>query len=354
MIRKILGIALILVVLPQTVIARDQINIVGSSTVYPFSIVVAEKFGKITDHKTPKIETTGSGGGMKLFCAGVGTQHPDFTNSSRAIKKSEIKNCNKNGVGDITEVKVGYDGIVVANSKSARRYTIGTMDLYLALAKEIPNPDGSETFITNPNKTWKDVNPDLPAIKIEVLGPPPTSGTRDAFSELALEKGGCKKIKWIETLKKENKQEYKAKCHTTREDGHFIEAGENDNLMVQKLVSNPNALAIFGFSFLDQNSDKVQGSIINGIEPSFDNIADGKYAISRPLFFYIKNAHVGVIPGMQEYVEEFLSDSASGDDGYLGEKGLISMPAEERAELNPKVLNLTLIVGDQSPSKTKK
>ena len=354
MIRKILGIALILVVLPQTVIARDQINIVGSSTVYPFSIVVAEKFGKITDHKTPKIETTGSGGGMKLFCAGVGAQHPDFTNSSRAIKKSEIKNCNKNGVGDITEVKVGYDGIVVANSKSARRYTIGTMDLYLALAKEIPNPDGSETFITNPNKTWKDVNPDLPAIKIEVLGPPPTSGTRDAFSELALEKGGCKKIKWIETLKKENKQEYKAKCHTTREDGHFIEAGENDNLMVQKLVSNPNALAIFGFSFLDQNSDKVQGSIINGIEPSFDNIADGKYAISRPLFFYIKNAHVGVIPGMQEYVEEFLSDSASGDDGYLGEKGLISMPAEERAELNPKVLNLTLIVGDQSPSKTKK
>jgi len=354
MIRKILGIALILVVLPQTAIARDQINIVGSSTVYPFSIVVAEKFGKITDHKTPKIETTGSGGGMKLFCAGVGTQHPDFTNSSRAIKKSEIKNCNKNGVGDITEVKVGYDGIVVANSKSARRYTIGTMDLYLALAKEIPNPDGSETFITNPNKTWKDVNPDLPAIKIEVLGPPPTSGTRDAFSELALEKGGCKKIKWIETLKKENKQEYKAKCHTTREDGHFIEAGENDNLMVQKLVSNPNALAIFGFSFLDQNSDKVQGSIINGIEPSFDNIADGKYAISRPLFFYIKNAHVGVIPGMQEYVEEFLSDSASGDDGYLGEKGLISMPAEERAELNPKVLNLTLIVGDQSPSKTKK
>ena len=354
MIRKVLGIALILVVLPQTAIARDQINIVGSSTVYPFSIVVAEKFGKITDHKTPKIETTGSGGGLKLFCAGVGTQHPDFTNSSRAIKKSEIKNCNKNGVGDITEVKVGYDGIVVANSKSARRYTIGTMDLYLALAKEIPNPDGSETFITNPNKTWKDVNPDLPAIKIEVLGPPPTSGTRDAFSELALEKGGCKKIKWIETLKKENKQEYKAKCHTTREDGHFIEAGENDNLMVQKLVSNPNALAIFGFSFLDQNSDKVQGSIINGIEPSFDNIADGKYAISRPLFFYIKNAHVGVIPGMQEYVEEFLSDSASGDDGYLGEKGLISMPAEERAELNPKVLNLTLIVGDQSPSKTKK
>ena len=351
MIRKVLGIALILVVLPQTAIARDQINIVGSSTVYPFAIVVAEKFGKTTDYKTPKIETTGSGGGMKLFCAGVGTQHPDFTNSSRAIKKSEIKNCNKNGVGDITEVKVGYDGIVVANSKSARRYTIGTMDLYLALAKEIPNPDGSETFITNPNKTWKDVNPNLPAIKIEVLGPPPTSGTRDAFSELALEKGGCKKIKWIEALKIKNKQEYKAKCHATREDGHFIEAGENDNLMVQKLVSNPNALAIFGFSFLDQNADKVQGAIINGVEPSFENIANGQYSISRPLFFYIKNAHVGVIPGMLEYVEEFLSDQASGEDGYLGEKGLISMPNEERSKLNPKVLSLSLIVGEESPSK---
>ena len=353
MIRKILGIALILTVLPQTAIARDQINIVGSSTVYPFAIVVAEKFGKTTDHKTPKIESTGSGGGLKLFCAGVGTKHPDFTNASRAIKKSEIKNCNKNGVGDITEVKVGYDGIVVANSKSAKKFSISTMDLYLALAKDIPNPDGSETFITNPNKTWKDVNPDLPAIKIEVLGPPPTSGTRDAFSELALEKGGCKKIKWIKALKKKNKQEYKSKCHTTREDGPFIEAGENDNLMVQKLVSNPNALAIFGFSFLDQNADKVQGAIINGIEPEFENIASGKYPISRPLFFYIKNAHVGVIPGMLEFVEEFLSDAASGEDGYLGEKGLISMPDSERAELNPKVLDLSLIVGDISPSKLK-
>jgi len=197
------------------------------------------------------------------------------------------------------------------------------------------------------------VNPDLPAIKIEVLGPPPTSGTRDAFSELALEKGGCKKIKWIKALKKKNKQEYKSKCHTTREDGPFIEAGENDNLMVQKLVSNPNALAIFGFSFLDQNADKVQGATINGIEPAFENISSGKYPISRPLFFYIKNAHVGIIPGMLEYVEEFLSDAASGEDGYLGEKGLISMPDSERAELNPKVLDLSLIVGDISPSKLK-
>ena len=352
MLNKILGLVII-VTLMSAAHARDQINIVGSSTVYPFAIVVAEKFGKTTDFKTPKIESTGSGGGLKLFCAGVGTQHPDFTNASRAIKKNEIKRCRENGVGDITEVKVGYDGIVIANSKSAKPFTISTMDIYLGLAAEIPNPDGSKTFIKNPHKTWQDVNPDLPKMKIEVLGPPPTSGTRDAFSELALEKGGCKKMEWIKALKKKNKSEYKAKCHTVREDGHFIEAGENDNLMVQKLVSNPNALAIFGFSFLDQNADKIQGAIINNISPDFENIASGKYPISRPLFFYAKNAHLNVIPGMKEYVEMFLSDSASGEDGYLSEKGLIPLPTEERNIINPKVKDFTYIVGDISPSKIK-
>jgi phosphate transport system substrate-binding protein len=351
MLKNILGIALLLAVIAPPANARDQINIVGSSTVYPFSIVVAEKFGKTTDFKTPKIESTGSGGGLKLFCAGVGINHPDFTNASRAIKVQEIKRCRENGVGDITEVKVGYDGIVVANSKSAKTFKMTRMDLYLALAKDIPNPNGSESFIKNPHKTWKDVNKDLPAIKIEVLGPPPTSGTRDAFVELAMEKGGCKKIKWIKDLKKKNKSEYKSRCHTMREDGPYIQAGENDNLMVQKLVTNPNALAIFGFSFLDQNADKIHGAVINGVEPSFENISAGKYPVSRPLFFYIKNAHVGVIPGMKEYVELFLSDAASGEDGFLGEKGLIPMPENERAELNPKVLNLSLIVGDKSPSK---
>ena len=352
MLNKILGLVIIITFM-SAAHARDQINIVGSSTVYPFAIVVAEKFGKTTDFKTPKIESTGSGGGLKLFCAGVGTQHPDFTNASRAIKKNEIQRCRENGVGDITEVKVGYDGVVIANSNSAKPFTISTMDIYLGLAAEIPNPDGSETFIKNPHKTWQDVNSDLPNMKIEVLGPPPTSGTRDAFSELALENGGCKKIEWIKALKKKNKSEYKAKCHTVREDGHFIEAGENDNLMVQKLVSNPNALAIFGFSFLDQNTDKIQGAIINNISPDFENIASGKYPISRPLFFYAKNAHLNVIPGMKEYVEMFLSDSASGEDGYLSEKGLIPMPAEERNIINPKVKDFTYIVGDISPSKIK-
>ena len=354
MLKNILSLALLIaVILPETY-AREQINVVGSSTVYPFAIVVAEKFGKTTEFKTPKIESTGSGGGLKLFCAGVGKKHPDFTNSSRAITKKEIKKCRKNGVGDITEIKVGYDGIVIANSKASKVFKMTRMDLYLALAAKIPNPDGSKSFIKNPHKTWKDVNSELPAIKIEILGPPPTSGTRDAFVELAMEKGGCEKITWIKVLKKKNKQEYKAKCHTIREDGLYIEAGENDNLMVQKLISNPKALAIFGFSFLEQNADKVHGAIINDVEPSFENISSGKYPISRPLFFYGKNAHLGAIPGMKEYVEMFLSDAASGSDGYLTEKGLIPMPEEERAKINPKVINFTLIVGDESPSKINK
>lgn len=353
MLKYFLSFALVVGTMASSVQARDQINIVGSSTVYPFAIVVAEKFGKTSGFKTPKIESTGSGGGLKLFCAGVGTQHPDFTNASRAIKTKEIKRCRENGVGDITEVKVGYDGIVITNSKSGTPFKMTRMDLYLALAKEIPNPDGSQSFIANPHKTWKDVNPELPNIKIEVLGPPPTSGTRDAFSELALEKGGCKKFDWIAAMKKKNKKEYKSKCHTVREDGPFIEAGENDNLIVQKLVSNPNALGIFGFSFLDQNKDKIQGAIINGITPNMASISSGEYPVSRPLFFYIKNAHVGVIPGMMDYVEMFLSDAASGNGGYLSEKGLIPIPAEERAKLNPKVLDLSLIVGDKSPSKMK-
>ena len=202
-------------------------------------------------------------------------------------------------------------------------------DIFLALAKDVPNPDGSETLVANPYKTWKDVNPALPDSKIEVLGPPPTSGTRDAFAELAME-GGCKKIGWIKAMKKKDKKKYKSICHTVREDGAYIEAGENDNLIVQKLEANPDALGIFGFSFLDQNTDKIQGSYVDGEQPTFENIADGKYPVSRPLFFYIKKAHVDVIPGMKEYLVEFTSEKAWGEDGYLTEKGLIPMPTAER------------------------
>jgi phosphate transport system substrate-binding protein len=319
--------------------ARDYISIVGSSTVYPFATVVAEQFGRTTDFKTPKIESTGSGGGLKLFCAGVGVDNPDITNSSRRIKQSEVDQCADNGVKDIVEVKIGYDGIVLANSKSAGQYELTRKDIFLALAKDVPSEDGSKNLVPNPYKTWSDVNSKLPAVKIEVLGPPPTSGTRDAFVELAME-GGCKKFDWIAAVKKEDKNRYKSICHTVREDGAFIEAGENDNLIVQKLRANPNALGIFGFSFLDQNADVVQGSRVDGEDPTFEAIADGAYPVSRPLYFYVKKAHVNAIPGMKEYLAEFTSERSMGEDGYLADKGLIPLPSEEYATVASAVRDL--------------
>jgi len=308
--------------------ARDQIRIVGSSTVFPFSTTVAEQFGKTTKFRTPVVESTGSGGGMKLFCAGVGDDTVDITNASRRIKSSEVKKCAKNGVTEITEIKIGYDGIAIANSKAAPQFDLSLKDIFLALAKNVPAGEGKTQ--PNPNKTWKDVRSDLPNVKIEVLGPPPTSGTRDAFAELAME-GGCKSIAWIKALKKSDKKAYKKLCHTVREDGAYVEAGENDNLIVQKLEANKDALGIFGYSFLDQNADKVQGSRINGIAPEFDAIADGSYPVSRALFFYVKKAHVGKVAGIEEFLAEFTSEKAWGEEGYLADKGLIPMPLKERA-----------------------
>lgn len=319
--------------------SRDQISIVGSSTVYPFSTVVAQQFGEKTSFKTPIVESTGSGGGLKLFCAGVGVEHPDITNASRRIKKSEYDQCQANGVKDIIEVKIGYDGIVVANSKKADQLSLTRKDIFLALAKDIPDPKGGDKLVSNPYKTWKDVNGNLPAIKIEVLGPPPTSGTRDAFVELAME-GGCKKFDFIKAMKKEDSKAYKGVCHTLREDGAYVEAGENDNLIVQKLEANPSALGIFGFSFLDQNSDKVQGSKVDGVEPTFDAIADGSYPVSRPLYFYAKKAHIGSIPGIEEFLAEFTSEQAWGEEGYLSDRGLIPMPTEERQQFADDVKSL--------------
>ena len=320
--------------------ARDYIYIVGSSTVYPFATVVAEQFGKTTKYKTPKIESTGSGGGLKLFCAGVGVEHPDITNASRRIKASEVERCDGNGVDKVTEVKVGYDGIVLGQSKKADPKDLSLRDIFLALAKDVPDPDGGQTLVPNPYTTWNQVNPDLPKTEIEVLGPPPTSGTRDAFAELALE-GGCKTFDWLKAMKKQDKSKYKAVCRSVREDGAYVEAGENDNLIVQKLEANPAAMGVFGFSFLDQNSDVIQGSSIKGVAPTFDNIADGSYPVSRSLYFYVKNAHVGVIPGMEAYLAEFTSEKAWGPDGYLPEKGLIPMPEEEREKFRFDAKHLT-------------
>lgn len=320
--------------------SRDHIDIVGSSTVYPFSTVVAETYGKKTGKKTPKIEATGSGGGMKLFCAGNGINTPDITNSSRRIKKSEFDTCQANGVKDIIEIQIGFDGIAVANAKKAAPMNITRKDIFLALGKQVPAKDGSATLVENPYKTWKEVNPALPNTKIEVLGPPPTSGTRDAFAELAME-GGCKTFDFIKALKKSDKSQYKTVCHSIREDGAYVEAGENDNLIVEKLNKNPAALGVFGFSFLDQNSDKVQGAIIDGKPLSFESIADGSYPISRPLYFYVKKSHVGKVPGIEAFLSEFTSESAWGDEGYLTDKGLIPLSLEKRTAMAKSVKELT-------------
>jgi len=337
MLKKILAIgALAVLSAGNPAAARDQIRIVGSSTVFPFAATVAENFGKSTAFRTPIVESTGSGGGLKLFCAGIGDRHPDITNASRRIKKSEVERCAKNNIKNITEVKIGYDGIVLANAVGSKNFNLTLRDVFLALAKNIP-VDGGKTVL-NPYKTWADVNPGLPATRIEVFGPPPTSGTRDAFVELAME-GGCKTFAWVKALKKSDKLAYKALCHTVREDGAFIEAGENDNLIVHKLVANPKALGIFGFSFLDQNADKVQGSRIANKPPTFENISDGSYPISRALYFYVKQDHLAKVPGIKEYLAEFTSEKAWGEDGYLTDKGLIPMSSDERADWRTRVGN---------------
>jgi len=331
MYRKFIRIAVVagIAVAGSAAEARDQIRVVGSSTVYPFATVVAEQFGKTSQFKTPVIESTGSGGGLKLFCSGVGVEHPDITNASRRIKQSEIDKCAKNGVNDITEIKVGYDGIVLANAKTAPVMKITKQQIFLALAKNIP--DGKGGLKENDNMKWSDIDPSLPASKIEVLGPPPTSGTRDAFAELALE-GGCKTFKEIKAIKKTDKKKYKAVCHGVREDGGYVEAGENDVLIVRKLEANPAAFGVFGFSFLDQNADKVQGSLIGNVGPTFDAIAVGSYPVSRSLYFYVKVAHVGKVPGIKEFVSTFTSEQMYGLDGVLSERGLIPMPDAERAK----------------------
>jgi phosphate transport system substrate-binding protein len=316
--------------------SRDYIAIVGSSTVYPFTTTVAEQFGKGGKFKTPKVESTGTGGGFKLFCAGVGVQYPDISNASRAIKPAEQETCAKAGVKDILEVKIGYDGIVLANSAKATLFKVSRRDLYLALAKNVPDPANPTALVANPYKTWNQVNKALPADKIEVLGPPPTSGTRDAFVELVME-AGCQTFPWIKTLKDVDEGRFKRVCDSIREDGGYIEAGENDNLIVQKLEANPKAMGIFGYSFLEENLSKVEGSYVDGVPPTFENIASGKYPISRPLFIYVKSAHMGVIPGLKEFVTEYISDRSMGSEGYLADKGLIPLSASEQSKVRSSV-----------------
>lgn len=346
--------------------ARDQISVVGSSTVYPFTTVVAERFGRMTDYPTPKIESTGTGGGMKQFCGGVGTEYPDMTNASRAIKASELADCAENGVTQVVELKVGYDGVVIASSYAHEVMELTLDQLFLSLAAYVPNEDGT-ALIENPYQTWSDVDPSLPDREIEVLGPPPTSGTRDAFLELVMQVG-AERLPLLASMEEMSGQElasllagvglddyadaaasgalagddaFEVIAHTIREDGAYVEAGENDNLIVQKLEANGEAVGIFGFSFLDQNSDFVQGHIVEGADPTFDNIADGTYVVSRPLYLYVKAQHVPVIPGMREFLDEYTSDRAWGETGYLTDRGLIPMPREERQKYGEAAANLT-------------
>lgn len=339
---------------PAAQAARDQISVVGSSTVYPFTTVVAERFGRSTDYPTPKVESTGTGGGMKQFCGGVGVEYADMVNASRRIKQSEFDDCQTNGVTDILELKVGYDGVVIASSYDHDVMELTLDEIFLALAANVPSADGTQ-LVENSYTHWNQINASLPNRRIEILGPPPTSGTRDAFLELVMEVGaerfpvlaaieGAEGSELIAIMNAagigdmagmaENGADggdvFGALSHTIREDGVYVETGENDNLIVQKLNSNGEAIGIFGYSFLDQNSDSVQGHVIEGVTPEFDAIADGSYSVSRPLYLYVKAQHSSVVPGMQEFINEFTSERAWGDDGYLTDRGLIPMPEEER------------------------
>ena len=320
--------------------ARDQIRIVGSSTVYPFTTAAAEQFGKAGDFKTPVVESTGTGGGFKLFCGGIGADHPDASNASRAIKKSEFETCAKNGVTDIIELKIGFDGIVIANAKAGPDFTLTREQLFRALAKEVPGADGK--LVPNPYHTWADIDPSLPAEKIEVLGPPPTSGTRDAFLELVMEKG-AEAVPAMKELKKADAKAFETAWKSIREDGAYIDAGENDNLIVQKLDANPQAVGIFGYSFLEENAAKIKGASLEGQEPTFETIADGSYSASRPLYVYFKKQHIGVVPGLQEFIVEYASDKAMGEDGYLSAKGLVPLPADQAHEAEAAAKELKTI-----------
>ena len=363
----------LLIAATNTADAREQINIVGSSTVFPFSITVAGKFGKKTKFKTPKIISTGSGGGLKLFCKGSGLDTPDIINASRRMKKKEWQKCQANGVRKITEAVIGYDGIVLANARSAPVFSLSRKQIYLATAAMVPGKDGK--LIKNPYTRWSQIDPSLPDEKIEIFGPPPTSGTRDAFEEIAMGKG-AQKFTWIKKLKglkkgdpeiaelakkysipakfllkngkpTKGKNVFKKIAYDVREDGPYIEAGENDNAIVGQLEANPTAVGIFGYSYLDQNKARIKGARVNGVAPTIDTIADHSYPVSRSLYFYVKNSHVGSVPGIRQYIAEFMSDDASGEDGYLADKGLIPLPEADRRKIAADVNALVPMTGNE-------
>jgi phosphate transport system substrate-binding protein len=326
--------------------ARDQIRIVGSSTVYPFTTAVAEQFGK-GGGKTPIVESTGTGGGMKIFCEGVGEDKVDATNASRRIKKSEFELCAKNGVTGIVEVKVGIDGLTIAHAKGAKPVKLTRKQVFQALAEQVPDKDGK--LVANPYKMWSEIDASLPAVKIEVLGPPPTSGTRDSFHELFMEKGAEEFVS-LKAMKKADEEgktkTFEAVWKSIRKDGAYVEAGENDNVIVQKLEANKDAYGIFGYSFLEENASELEGVAIEGIDPTYENISAGKYKGARDLFIYVKKQHVGVIAGLDKFVAEYVSDKALSEDGYLAKKGLVALPKDAADASRKGALAMATMKGD--------
>lgn len=321
--------------------ARDQVRVVGSSTVFPYAQAAAENFANATGMAAPVVESTGTGGGFKVFCEGVGENFADVTGASRAIKKSEYELCTTNGVTDITEVLMGYDGLSIAVSRATTfTWALTEKQIYQALAAET-EVDGK--WVANPYKKWSEIDASLPDVEILAYGPPPTSGTRDAFVELAMH-DGCKALDMVKAMKETaEKADYDKfiteSCSRMRQDGPFVEAGENDNLIVQRLEADPNAVGIFGYSFLFENKDKLQGVSINGVMPSEETIADFSYGVARPLYVYIKNAHRGVIAGLNEFVAEFVSDGSMAVGGYMEERGLTPLAADKLAEVQKIALD---------------
>ncbi|WP_035574959.1 PstS family phosphate ABC transporter substrate-binding protein [Elioraea tepidiphila] len=320
--------------------ARDQIRIVGSSTVFPFTTAVAEQFGRAGRFRTPVVESTGTGGGMRLFCAGIGPAHPDFTNASRRMTAAEFDTCQRNGVTEIIEMPVGFDGIVIAVRKGSPKFDLTREQIWKALARQVPV---NGQLVNNPYQRWNEIDPSLPNAPIEIIGPPPTSGTRDSFVELVLDVG-CRNVPEIRAIQ-DNRARQQA-CQAIREDGKFVEGGENDNLIVQRLAADRTGtlMGVFGFSYLDQNTDKIEGKTVDGVEPTYENIASGKYPVSRSMFVYAKRAHIDVIPGMREFIAEYMSDRAmNAETGYLAQRGLIVHPAANRARFREEVMNLRLM-----------
>lgn len=316
----------------------QKIKIVGSSTVAPFSTAVAEQFGASSKYPTPIVESTGTGGGFQAFCQSIGPNEPSISNASRRIKASEVELCRDAGINEIVEVKIGFDGIVLANATDAPELGLTKEIIFRALAAELP--DGQGGWIENPNETWQDVSPELPNMPIIVSGPPPTSGTRDAFVEIAME-GGAVELPEMAELKSNDSSEFKRRAHNIRNDGAWIDSGENDSAIVQTLLKSNDSVGIMGFSFLEQNLDRIKGATVGGVPPVFDEIASGNYRISRSMYFYVKKQNVPLVSGIDAFVDEFTSEGAWGPDGYLAEKGLIPLPEDERAAARDAALAMT-------------